>query len=100
MKGWTVKPRHGCQQWIRLGAVKLPLELCREVGLSRKSFFMDIGAYAEQRGKGGNPFPSHTPSHRHWVRNCHREQELCLLGFKRERSCLFLFPRGDAGGNP
>lgn len=90
------------QAWMsavrRLGADKLPLEPCGEVGLSRNGFFMDTGAYAGAEGRRWEPF--HTPSHRHWVRNCHREQELCLLGFKREESSLFLFVRGDAGGNP
>lgn len=60
-------------------AVKLPLELlkvCGENGLSRKSFFIDTSAYAEQRGEGRNCLAH--PRHRHWVMNCHGAQELCF----------------------
>lgn len=42
----------------KIRAVKLPLELCGEVGLNKKSFFMDTGAYTEQRG-GGRNHPTH-----------------------------------------
>lgn len=57
--------RHGCQLWRRLGAVKLPLEPCGEVGLSRKDFFMDTGAYSELRGEGEN-HPTHPHTGTGW----------------------------------
>lgn len=50
------------QAWMsaveKVGAVKLPLELHGEEGLSRKSFFMDTGAYTEHREEGRN-HPTH-----------------------------------------
>lgn len=57
------------QAWMsaveKVGAVKLPLELCGEEGLSRKSFSMDTGAHAEQRGEGRN-HPTHPHTGTGW----------------------------------